>query len=114
VKLPGGERAYIDPRKLGSYALNSVHVDGGAKARVFAAALGLRLQDAPVLERALLDVARDNEAIAMGSNPDGDLYRIDFLLTHRGRTARVRSGWIRPFDGTPTRLTTVFVLRAVT
>ena len=111
MKLPGGDKAYIDPRKLAGYALKPDHVEGGPKARVFAAALGLTAADAPILAEALLRAAATEEATFVGSSSDGDLFRIDFSLSHRSRTAVVRSGWVKPADGRPTRLTTVFVLK---
>lgn len=114
MKLPGGARAYIDPRKLAGYALQPDHVDGGPKARVFAASLSLTAADAPVLMRALHRAAAVEDALFIGRIDEGELYRIDFDMEHRGRSARLRSGWVKPDDGRPTRLTTVFVLRRTT
>ncbi len=45
MKLPNGERAVVDVAKLTQYCLNPQHVDGKHKARVFAAALGLKQLD---------------------------------------------------------------------
>ena len=113
MKLPGGEGAYIDPRKLVDYALADDHREGGSdKARVFASMLGMRLADASFLTEALLAAAKTGEAASIGQGSHGALFRIDFDFQFKGRTARLRSGWIAPSDGGPTRLTTVFVLRS--
>ena len=111
MKLPGGDSAYIDPRKLVAYALDVDHREGGAdKARVFDAVLGLGVADASVLSAALLAAARTREAVATGQSTYGALFRIDFVFSFNGRSARLRSGWIVPSQDGPTRLTTVFVL----
>jgi hypothetical protein len=45
MKLPNAERAFVDVAKLRDYSLNAEHKEGKHKARVFAAALGLRSGD---------------------------------------------------------------------
>jgi hypothetical protein len=108
VKLPGGGQAVVPDGKIEAYCLSVEHPEGQHKARVFAAALGLTLADAPVLKRRLLEAARDADAERVGATPFGTLYRIRFMLEFRGRTAVIRSGWIVGSDGVP-RLTTAMV-----
>ena len=81
---------------------------GRHKARVFASALGLTLNDADFLRQALLVAAREGEAVQVGSTPFGILYRVRFVLEFEGRSATVRSGWILGPDGIA-RLTTALV-----
>ena len=64
MKLPGGERAVVDIAKLRDYCLNDLHPRGRHKARVFASALGLTVADADVLQRSLLNAAREGNAQA--------------------------------------------------
>jgi len=45
MKLPNGERAFVDMAKLRDYSLDPAHKEGRHKARVFAAALGLTRND---------------------------------------------------------------------
>jgi hypothetical protein len=54
-------RAFLDVAKLRDYSLNTKHEEGKHKARVFAAALGLRSGDAEWLRAKLLDVANSKD-----------------------------------------------------
>ena len=54
MKMPGGDAAIVDRRKLTGYCLNPEHPRGKHKARVFAATLGLPTTDAHVLREHLL------------------------------------------------------------
>lgn len=56
MKLPNGEHAVVDGRKLHEYCLNPQHLRGRNKARVFAAA-GIRQADAEEIRTALLAAA---------------------------------------------------------
>lgn len=46
MKLPSGEQAIIDLRKISDYCLSSEHEDGRHKAHVFASILGLTINHA--------------------------------------------------------------------
>jgi hypothetical protein len=60
--LPQAERAEVDIRKLTDYCLNPEHWEGKHKARLFAAALGITLDDAPHLRAMLLEMVLKNDA----------------------------------------------------
>ena len=53
VKLPHGEKAIIDPRKLVRYSLNPDHEDGRHKARLFKNLVGVTLDNAALMLDAL-------------------------------------------------------------
>lgn len=53
MKLPNGDQAVIEARKLSEYCLSPTHPRGRHKARVFAAVLGIEQKDAAVLRDAL-------------------------------------------------------------
>lgn len=109
VKLPNGDRAIIDSRKLEEYCLNPQHPRGRNKARVFAS-VGISLADSEALRQALLAAARDVDARRATASPWGQRYIIDFDLNHGARSARIRSTWIvRTREGLP-RLTSCYVL----
>jgi hypothetical protein len=109
VKLPNGDRAIIDPRKLRVYCLNPDHPKGGHKARVFAAALGFRLADADRLEELLHTAATEGDAQAAGSRGYGARFVVDFMVDGPGGSAMVRSVWeVRPADDLP-HLVTCYV-----
>ncbi len=93
MKLPNGERAIVDRRKLQDYCLNTDHPRGRNKARVFAS-VGIGQADVEVLREALLAAARDAEARPGIANPYGQRYIVDFDLVRQARTVRVRSTWI--------------------
>jgi hypothetical protein len=85
-------------------------VNGKEKARVFAAAPGLRKEDAGWLRERLLEAAH-GEADLRGKITFGTLYMMDFELKTKCGEATVRSGWIVKKDEDFPRLTTCFVLK---
>jgi hypothetical protein len=110
VKLPNPENAFVDLEKLQSYALDSTHRVGRHKARLFAALLGLGVEDAEELRNILLNAVRTLDAELGEQDEHGQRYRIDFMLTWRGRQALVRSAWVvRPEEDFP-RLVTCYPL----
>jgi hypothetical protein len=84
VKLPNGDGAVVDIVKLLDYCLNPRHARGRHKARVFALALGLTAQHATDLRRALLDAARDGDAVPAELDEYGRRYTVDFDLVFFG------------------------------
>ena len=109
MRLPNGERAIVDIRKLLEYCLNSQHPRGRNKARVFAS-VGIRDTDADELREALSAAARDAEASYGLRNPYGQRYAVDFDFVRQDRTIRIRSTWIvRAGEDLP-RLTSCYVL----
>jgi hypothetical protein len=110
VKLPNAENAFVDLEKLRSYALDPMHRVGRHKARLFTALLGLGVGDAEELRDILLDAARTLDAELGERDEHGQRYRMDFMLTWRGRQTPLRSAWIvRPEEGFP-RLVTCYPL----
>ncbi len=110
MKLPNGERAQIDRRKLIEYSLDPDHHVGGHKARVFAAVLGLTVEHAGILGAALLQAARDEEATLRTTDEFGEHWVVDFTLRGpSGGEVTVRSAWIiRPEEDFP-RLVSTYI-----
>ena len=73
MKLPNGERAVVDVRKLQDYCLNPHHSRGRNKARVFAA-VGIGQADAELLREALLGAAKNAEVQPGAPGPYGQLH----------------------------------------
>lgn len=94
MKLPNGDRAIVDIRKLRDYCLNPDNARGKHKARVFQRVLGLTASDAEPLRDKLLHVAATNEAIVGELDLYGQRYTIDFEITTAIGSAEIRSGWI--------------------
>jgi len=55
---------------------------------------GLRQIDAELLRTALLEAAREDDAVPGEADEYGDRYTVDFLIASGNRQARVRSAWI--------------------
>jgi hypothetical protein len=110
MKLPHPERAIVEIEKIASYCLNPEHPEGKHKARVFKSALNLDLDDAEELQAALLQAVATYDAIPGKSNPYGQKYIIDFLMSRSEKQAIIQSVWIvRNDEGFP-RLVTCYVL----
>ena len=102
MRLPNADQAVVEIRKLRDYVLNSAHLRGRHKARVFASALGLRSEHADVLREALLIAAHEEEAVPVLSDVHGCQYVVEFLMNRGSRGARIRSVWIvRPDEDFP-------------
>ena len=110
MKISNAEQAFVDVAKLRDYALDPVHEEGKHKARVFASALGISRDNAEWLRDQLLLAAKNFDCTLGRKTEHGQRYAIDFDVTIRGRSARLRSAWIiRPAENFP-RLTTCYVL----
>ena len=108
MKLPNGDRAVIDQRKLREYLLSERHPVGRFKARFFLAR-GFSPDDWQALEAGLRGLATDGEAAEAGSTPFGRKYVASGILTApSGATTPVGAVWIiRPGDDRP-HLVTVY------
>ena len=109
MKLPAGDRAIVDIRKLLDYCLNSQHPRVRNKARVFAA-VGIRECDAEELRAALVVAARHGHAQPGVVNEFGRRYIIDLDLPRAGTVVKIRSTWIVRRDEDLPRLTSCYVL----
>jgi hypothetical protein len=109
MKLPNGDHAIVDIRKLLEYCLDSQHPRGRNKARVFAS-VGIRKADAEELRTALVAAARGTDAQLGVADVHGQRYIIDFDLLRQGRAVRIRSTWIVRIGDDLPRLTSCYVL----
>lgn len=109
VKLPNGDRAFVDIRKPHEYCLSSRHPRGRHKARVFAA-VGIREADAEELREALLDAALRAEVESGNASPYGQRFVLDFDFVRKESTVRIRSTWIVRTGEDSLRLTSCYVL----
>jgi len=111
MKLPGGDRAVVDLAKLLDYCLSPHHPRGRHKARVFASALGISSADVGVLREALLNAARQSEAVCSEADEYGRRFVLDFDMGGPQGRATVRSNWIvLRYEDFP-RLTSCYVIR---
>lgn len=113
VIIPNAARAVVDIRKLRDYSLNPMHRADRHKARLFAALLGMTMENAEALRDILLQVVCTHEVTLGERDQYGQRYRLDFLLNWRDRQAPLRSIWnVRPAEDFP-RLVTCYPVREV-
>ena len=110
MKLPNGQRAIIDRRKLDDYCLSPTHRGGRNKARVFRATVGLDRKNADMLIRALRVAAEQGDAMDGGADDYGSRYTVDFGFDGPLGSATVRSAWIIRTGEDAPRLVTCYVL----
>jgi hypothetical protein len=110
MKLPNSENAVVDLSKLRNYCLSEDHPIGRHKARVFASALGLMVEDADTLRELLLTAARNHDATPTILDNYGQRYLLDFPIEGPDGPVQVWSCWIVLKDESAPRLTTCYVL----
>jgi hypothetical protein len=110
ARLPNGDRAILDIRKLEDYCLSPSHPRGRHKARVFRAALGLRRDDAAWLRATLLEAAATGEAVPVSTDAWGTHWQLDVVITRHRKRAMVRRLWIVRTDEDLPRLVTCWVV----
>jgi hypothetical protein len=110
TRLPNGDQAIIDLRKVEDYCLSPSHPRGRHKARVFREALGLQQSDAAWLRDVLLEAARSGQAIQLTTDAWGTYWGVDTTITRQGRSAVVRTIWIVRTGEQVPRLVTCWVL----
>ncbi len=110
MKLPNGEAAIVDIRKIREYCLSKGHPRGKHKAQVFEVALGMTAEHSEELRDSLKKAAVQGDASTGISDQYGSRYIIDFELERSGRKATIRSCWIVRSDENLPRFVTSFVL----
>jgi len=110
MKLPSGDQALVDLRKLTEYSLNIDHEDGKHKAALFRDVLGLTVEDADKIMQALRLAAVTGDAIVGKLDRYGQRYVLDFELAGPKGKSIVRSAWIVRTGETFPRLVTCYLL----
>jgi hypothetical protein len=109
-RLPHGDQAILDMRKIEDYCLNPRIREAGHKARVFREALDLQRSDASWLSDALLEAARSGEACLDGKDAWGTHWHLDANVRRQGKSAVVRMIWIVRTGESVPRFVTCWVL----
>ena len=110
MKLPNGDRADLGT-KIEDYSLNPFHHEGRHKARVFASALGITLNNADLLWNTVQQAAVESEAVEpRGDNGFGEVFVLRFPMETHAGAAVVLTAWIiRRGEDFP-RLTTCYIV----
>jgi len=107
LKLPGGERAVIDSRKIREYILSQSHPVGRFKAAFFAR-IGYTQSNWQDFEAAIRACAARDEAEERESTPYGQKYGVRSILEGpSGMRVAVVSIWIVRSGETAPRLITI-------
>jgi hypothetical protein len=72
--------------KLTDYCLNPNHSSGKHKARVFASALGITVENADDLRELIVKAAFEGEVIQQNSTEFSQLYKVDWAISNREET----------------------------
>jgi hypothetical protein len=110
MKLPSGDLAIIDPRKIYDYCLSTDHEDGQHKSRLFASILGVSADRADQLVEALRNAAATGDAALGIRDQYVQRYVIDFEFAGPSGNAKIRSAWIIRANETAPRLVTCYIL----
>jgi hypothetical protein len=110
TRLPYADRALADLRKLADYCLDPTHSRGRHKARVFRTTLGIGRDDAPWLQKEILDAPTNLEAIELARDVHGTRWRVDIPLARQASHAVIRTVWILKTGEDTPRLVTCWVL----
>jgi hypothetical protein len=110
TRLPHGDEAILNIRKIEDYCLSPSHPRGRHKARIFRETLDLQRSDAAWLRDALLEAARSSKASQVAADTWGTHWRLDATVRRHGKSAVVRTLWIvRTGENVP-RFVTCWVL----
>ncbi|HMO85678.1 MAG TPA: hypothetical protein PKC18_12255 [Lacipirellulaceae bacterium] len=110
MKLPNGEQAVIDPRKLFGYSLDPEHDEGQHKAHLFESLLGVNRANAQLLLEAVEQAAVSGDALLGKLDQYGQRYAVDLPFTGPNGTATIRTAWIIRNGEEFPRLVTCFIL----
>jgi hypothetical protein len=108
--LPNAHLAIVPIEKLRDYCLNPLNDEGKSKARVFAAALGIRREDAVLLQQMVLEQVGNFPCRPGPPSKYGAKYVVEMALTCGTKRALVRTAWLIAAGKEAPRLVTIYVL----
>lgn len=109
-RLPNGDGALVEEKKLSEYLLNLQHADGASKARFFLAR-GFTAAAWPTMRDALIAQGRNNRVTKMVQTTWGTRYQVDcHCPTPDGSNPCIRSVWEIANEGPCPRLLTAYPL----
>jgi len=109
MRLPNGERAIVEERKLREYVLNVYHPVGRHHAALFRELLGIGAGNFEVLRTALLRAAATEAVTAEVRTAHGVKYEMSVEVSGPRGTKGVRAIWIIDEGAIRPRLVTCFV-----
>jgi hypothetical protein len=107
MKLPNNDRAILGD-KLERYCLNIQHTQGKHKALLFQKKLGITFENKEILEQALIQAIKKNDAIIYKQDRYGVHYDVKFSLQTEVGNSLILSSWIIRQNETFPRLTNAY------
>lgn len=108
MKLPNGQFVIVPMEKLTGYCLNPNHASGKHKAKVFASALGITVENADDLRTLIVRAAIAGEVIQQGSTEFGQLYKVDWTVPDQ-ESIVLRTLWEITVEQPNPRLVSAFI-----
>jgi hypothetical protein len=94
MRVPHAEKAVVPLRKVTGYMLSERHPVGRSKAAFFGG-LGFHPSNASLLEKCLLTIVKEGEAVEIVESPHGTKYVVDGEIdVPLGGRVAVRTVWI--------------------
>jgi hypothetical protein len=109
VKLPNGNQAVVEERKLVDYVLNLNHPTGQHHAVLFRDLLDITAANWTELRDALVRAAWTEDVTLGKSSPHGQKFEMRFDMTGPGGPKTVLAVWLIETGETAPRLITCFV-----
>ena len=109
-RLPHGDQAILDIRKIEDYCLSAAHPRGRHKFRVFREALNVGPSDAAWLRDVLLEGVREGDATLLATDAWGRRWRVDVSVRRHEKSVVVRTIWIMRTGENAPRFVTGWVL----
>jgi hypothetical protein len=109
MKLPNGDQAIVEDRKLVEYVLNAQHPVGKHHAVLFRELLGIGPHQAPLLKAALSQAAREAEAVPSRPSLFGKKYELRLTMTGAKGDHVVLAIWLIERGAEVPRLITCYV-----
>ena len=110
--LPRADIAVAPPTRFSNYILSPSHPKGMHKARVFSRLLGLELEDAGYLRRAILEGLKTSAVLAVREGHGEDTWNCEveiLVLGKNGITLPVTTAWEATLPPKPPRLLTAYL-----
>ncbi len=92
MKLPNGDQAEIAMQKLLGYCLNPNHPSGKHKAKVFASALGITVDNVEILNELIQKAATEGKVIQENTTEFGRQFKVDWVIP-KTQNIKLRTIW---------------------
>lgn len=93
-KLRNLDQAYISFEKLAEYCLNELHPHRKDRAIVFKTVLGIGINEASLLKKAIMQGLSENDCVAKGKDNYGERFSVEMKISIFQYETVISTGWI--------------------